>query len=177
MMQKNLIIGIIVVVLVAGGFLYIFTRSPSIKQQTAPITQPSTNQPATATPPATQTKPQSKLPTVPVAKPSITSVTMSDAINTSGLAVGSKSVFAPTTKNIYAVLTLKNAVQRTQLSYVRYFNGKYVDSKVSHPSKDGVKNFHFQWTLNVGETRKAGTYRLVFYVNGAKSRETSYVIK
>ncbi len=180
MTQKNIIISVIVaVVIVAGGFLYVFTL-PSVQQtpqtslpvQTTPATQPATNKPTTLT-----KLPTVKSPTAPLVKSSIVSVAMSDVINASGLAVGSKSVFAPTTKDIYAVLTLRNAIRTTQLSYTRYFNGKYVDSKVSHPSKDGVKNFHFQWTLKAGQTRKIGTYRLVFYINGAKSKEVSYTIK
>ncbi len=172
MTQKNIIIGVIAVV-AAGGLLYVFTQSPSVKQQTPLPTQTAPTAPIAQPLIAPIAKPI----TAPIAKPSITSVTMSDAINASGLAVSSKSTFAPTTKDIFAVLALKNVTQRTQLSYTRYFNGKYVDSKVSHPSKSGIKNFRFQWTLKAGLTRKAGTYKLVFYVNGAKSKEVSYTIK
>lgn len=102
---------------------------------------------------------------------------MSTGLATSGAALKPNTVFSPTAATLYAVLSLKNATRRTQLSYIRYYEGKYVDSKVSHPSKDGAKYFHFDWALNAGKTRKIGNYSLVFYVDGKKAQTVSYSIR
>ncbi|MBU6430780.1 hypothetical protein KGQ29_00165, partial [Patescibacteria group bacterium] len=65
----------------------------------------------------------------------------------------------------------------TQLSYIRYYEGKYVESNVSHPTKIGAKNFYFQWTLKTGQIRKTGKYALAFYVDGKKSQTVNYLIR
>ena len=79
--------------------------------------------------------------------------------------------------NIYAVLSLQAALAKTQLAYIRTFDGKYVDSKVSHPTQDGMVNFHFSWILNAGKTRKAGNYSLSFFVDGKKVQTVNYTVR
>lgn len=181
-MSKNLIIGIVAIVLFGGGALYILNKPTAVNP--APVVQnqqPSPSTPVTSPTTASQTqqKPSTTKTTVakPVAPASISGVQMSSGLTTSGAALKSVATFAPTAPTIYAVLSLKNAIQRTQLSYIRYYNGKYVDSKVSHPSKDGAKYFHFDWVLNAGQTRTAGNYSLVFYVDGKKSQTVNYSIR
>lgn len=113
-------------------------------------------------------------------RPLITTIVLSASISTSTGSIrplNPTTVFSPTTKNIFAVLTLKNATQKTQLSYIRYYEGKYVESNVSHPTKTGTKNFYFEWILKAGQTRKAGKYALAFYVDGKKSQVVNYLIR
>ncbi len=173
--SKNLIIGIVAALLVVGGVVYLINK-PAVKP--SPITQnqqPSNTVPVTSPTPSTQSQPKST--TKPVVIAQILGVQMSTNLATSGAALNPSTTFSPTTPTLYAVLSLKNATRRTQLSYVRYYEGKYVDSKVSHPSKDGANYFHFDWALNVGKTRKVGNYSLVFYIDGKKAQTISYSIR
>jgi hypothetical protein len=180
-MSKNLIIGIVAVLVLGGGALFILNKPavvnpvPAIQDQKLSSTTPAAS-PTSAI--QNQPKPSAAKPTAtkPVAAASILSVQMSTGLTTSGTAVKPSTVFSPATPTIYAVLSLKNATQRTQLSYIRYYGGKYVDSKVSHPSKDGAKYFHFDWASVAGKTRKAGNYSLAFYVDGKKAQTVNYSI-
>ena len=185
-MSKNLIIGIVAVIVLTGGAIYMFQRPSAVSP--APVvqnSQPSPTAPATSPTSATQNqpKPSTTKPTgttqgtKPVAPAQIVSAQMSTALAASGAALKPSTVFSPTSPTLYAVLTLKNAKQLTQLSYIRYYEGKYVDSKVSHPSKDGAVYFHFDWALNAGKTRKVGNYSLVFYVDGKKAQTVNYSIR
>ncbi len=106
----------------------------------------------------------------------ITDVVLGTAIAQNGTALTPLIRFASTTENIYAVLRLNNAKQDSQVSYVRYHNGTYVDSEVSHPSRNGLAYFHFQWSLKPGKTRTPGDYSLQFYIDGKKSKNISYAI-
>ncbi len=186
-MSKNLIIGIVAVIVLGGGAFYILNRPATVSP--TPIVQnqqPAPTAPAVTSPtPVTQnqpkppvTKPSAIKPAIkPVAVASIVGVQMSTGLSASGAALNPSTTFSPTAPTLYAVLSLKNATQRTQLSYIRYYNGKYVDSKVSHPSVSGAKYFHFDWKLNAGQTRNAGNYSLVFYVDGKKAQTVNYSIK
>ncbi len=191
-MSKNLIIGIVAAVLLGGSALYIVTKPTTINptpvvqnQQTSPttsITAPSALETQTkqASTSALETQPKppptKTLVAKPVAVASILGLQMSSGLTSSGAALKSVATFSTTVPTIYAVLSLKNATQHTQLSYIRYYNGKYVDSKVSHPSKDGAKYFHFNWVLNAGQTRNIGNYALVFYVDGKKVQTVNYSV-
>jgi len=185
-MSKNLIIGIVAVVVLGGGVFFVLNRpttvspTPTVQNnqqpsQTAPATSPTSatqNQPKPTT-----TKPTSTTKVIkPIAVASITGIQMSTGLAASGAALNTSTTFSPTAPTLYAVLSLKNATQRTQLSYIRYYNGKYVDSKVSHPSVSGAKYFHFDWKLNAGQTRNVGNYSLVFYVDGKKAQTVNYSI-
>lgn len=182
-MSKNLIIGIVAVIVLGGGALFIFNKPSTVNPTpTVQNQKPSQTAPVVTSPtPVTQNQPK---PTVtkpstikPVAVASIVGVQMSTGLTASGAALTPSTTFSQTAPTLYAVLLLKNATQRTQLSYIRYYNGKYVDSKVSHPSVSGAKYFHFDWKLNAGQTRNAGNYSLVFYVDGKKAQTVNYSIK
>lgn len=182
-MSKNLIIGIVAVIALGGGALFIFNKpstvnpTPTVQNQKPSQTAPVVTSPTPVTqnqPKQTVTKPST---IKPVAVASIVGVQMSTGLTTSGAALTPSTTFSQTAPTLYAVLLLKNAIQRTQLSYIRYYNGKYVDSKVSHPSVSGAKYFHFDWKLNAGQTRNAGNYSLVFYVDGKKAQTVNYSIR
>lgn len=182
-MNKNYLIAIVAVLVLGGGVYYFSTKSSPVAGTPSPATQPVANQPSAQqnsapSAPAKTTAPKSAAKTsVVVMQPTITAVSMGTVLSASGAIAKAVTTFSPTTPKLYAVLSLKNAVARTQLSYIRYYNGKYVDSKVSHPSVDGVPYFHFEWTLTAGKTLKAGNYTLVFYIDGKKAQSVSYIVK
>lgn len=113
---------------------------------------------------------------VPLPTPTITGVTLGTALTPEGTVVNSVTEFKKT-DNIYAVLALKDSLARTPISYIRTFDGKYVDSKVSHATEDGIKNFHFSWELVAGKTRTPGNYSLSFFIGGAKAQTVNYTVK
>ncbi len=192
MQKSKILITIGALILVIGGVFY-FTSKPLPKKEIPSAQAPTEqsglpkvtqNQPATvtSTPALKPTSPTPSKPTVKVVapRPLITAVALSASISTSTTsirALNPTTVFTPRTNDIFAVLTLKNATQRTQLSYIRYYEGKYVESNVSHPTKVGTKNFYFQWALKAGRTRKAGNYTLAFYVDGKKSQVVNYSVR
>ncbi len=184
-MNKKLVIGIIIVFAVAGLAVY-FTRKPRVAPVVTPTPSvqnpsvvPKLQPPQPTTPPASKTTvaPKPVIKPKPVVKAEITAATLSQSINSIGAPVNPATTFLASAPTFYAVLTLKNVIQRTELSYTRYYNGKYVDAKVSHPTRDGVRYFYFEFKLKPGQTRKAGNYTLNFYVNGKKARSVSYVIR
>lgn len=186
-MQKNIILGIVLVLVLGGIGFYALQGGNKSTTQIAPIvpvpsvntqTPPPYPRPAGVAPSPSSTATPVKTPLGNIGtKAAITKVVIGTTLGTNGAVGGVATTFAPTTKTIYAGLAVKNVTVRTQLSYVRYYNGKYVDSKVSHPSTDGVSNFHFAWSLVPGQTRKAGTYSITFYVNGKKAQTATYTIK
>ena len=158
---------IIVVLIIIGAIALIFGRS--YFSQTA--TQPSRFYPSTQKP--TQTKTVQ----MPANAPAIVKAVMSRSIDAKGNATSVGTTFnAKTDKLVYAVLNLKNATKNTKLSYVRYLNGKYVDSKVALPTKDGITTFYFAFEKGIGDYPK-GTYALNLYVNGRRSQSLIYVFK
>ncbi len=114
---------------------------------------------------------------VPPYTPLIEKAVMSKSIDANGNATGVTTIFnAKTDKIVYAVLSLKNVTQNTKLSYVRYLNGKYVDSKVASPSKNNITTFFFVFEKGIGNY-PTGTYTLKLYVNGKYSQSLTYVFK
>lgn len=108
----------------------------------------------------------------------ISNVSLSSSVEDNGsptVATISNS-FASTTPDIYAVISLKNIKQDTQISYIRTKDGKYVDSLVSHPNRAGLTYFHFQWALKSGVYRTVGNYTVSFYIDGKKIKEVNFAI-
>jgi len=185
-MDKKLLTGVIIIVVIVAGAIFFTMRFsqvsnivPSLTPTRSPVLSPSPSSKPQQLPQATPT-PVTKKPGVQPkpAVATITKVVLSKGITTSGAALNPANTFSPTTPaTFYAVLSLKSALQRTELSYTRYYEGKYVDSKVSHPAKNGVSYFHFTWTLKPGQTRKAGNYSLNFYVNGKRAQTVNYIVQ
>lgn len=114
---------------------------------------------------------------VSTSTPMITKAVLSRSIDAKGVATGVTTSFsAKTDKMVYAVLTLKNVTKNTKISYVRKLNGKYVDSKVAMPTKNGINSFYFGFEKGIGEYPK-GAYSLAIYINGKKSQTLNYVVK
>lgn len=123
--------------------------------------------------------PQTNLPAsqTPTAAPTIVKAVASRSIDAKGNATGEATTFNATTdKIVYVVLTLQNATTKTKLSYIRYLNGKYVNSKVAQPSKDGVTNFYFTFEKGIGDYPR-GTYTVKLYVDGRSATSVTYVFK
>lgn len=105
---------------------------------------------------------------------SIQSVSMAKGIDAQGNPIGVATKFSSATdKQIYVVLALKNVTRTTTLAYARYFNGKFVDSKVIHPSTNGAAIAYFAFEKGVGGYPK-GDYRIITYVNGKRSAQANY---
>ena len=162
-MKKSIfIITGIVIVAILGVIAYSFS-STAPQQQSLP--QAINNEAATTTVSVT-----------PLPTASIIGVKLGTVLNGEGLIDTPVTTFDKK-DNIYAVLSLQAALAKTQLAYIRTFDGKYVDSKVSHPTQDGMVNFHFSWILNAGKTRKAGNYSLSFFVDGKKAQTVNYTVR
>ncbi len=115
--------------------------------------------------------------------PEIIDAVLTDHVAENGAAVASvlslastTLLLASTTENIYAVLTLKNVKQDSKIAYIRYYKNLYIDSGISHPSRSGLRYFHFQWSLKSDKIRAVGDYLLVLYINGKKSKTIRYTI-
>ncbi len=159
---------IIVAIAVIIGVAYLLLGRNSFKPTVVQPSKPS---------PAVQTTTNAPTTQVPANAPIIVKAVTSRSIDAKGNATGVATIFnTKIDKIVYAVLTLKNATKNTKLSYVRYLNGKYVDSKVALASKDGVTNFYFAFEKGIGDYPK-GAYALNLYVNGKKAQSLSYVFK
>jgi len=113
---------------------------------------------------------------ISVAPASIEDVVLSSDIAENGSASLPSTSFASTTPIIYAVVSLQNSLQETEIGYIRSYRGVYVDSKVSHPSRNDLKYMHFQWSLKPGATRPVGDYAISFYINGKKSKIVNFTL-
>lgn len=182
-MNTKYIISVVVAVLIIGSVVLYSTSSTPVA--TAPQNVPANQAQmpgtiSTVSAPVSATTSVKKTIVAPrSSNASITGVVLTSAITkmaTSVQAGKAATTFTPTTKDIYAVLSLKNATTRTQLSYIRKFNGEYVDSKVSHPLKTGDKQFYFGWSLKTGQTRNVGSYGITFYVDGKKAQTVTYTV-
>ena len=93
------------------------------------------------------------------------------------------SADAPTTtfdhnrdRKLIVVLTLANLRPGTKLSYVRYLDGKYVDSK-SALTVGNARRFYFEFTAPAGQGLTAGLYRLRLYVAEHAVGEVGYRVR
>ena len=162
-MKKSIfIITGIVIIAILGIIAYSFWSSAP-QQQSLP--QAINNEAATTTVSVT-----------PLPTAAIVGVKLGTVLNGEGLIDNPTTTF-DMKDNIYAVLSLQAALAKTQLAYIRTFDGKYVDAKVSHPTQDGMVDFHFSWILNAGKTRKAGNYSLSFFVDGKKAQTVDYTVR
>lgn len=104
----------------------------------------------------------------------ITNLVIAHAVDQQGKAVGASTTFDRKKDTIvYVVLTLQDARKNTKISYVRYYNNKYVDSKVTVPAKDGATILYFAFEKGVG-MYPAGNYKVVTYVDGRRSLDTTF---
>ncbi len=159
------IISTVVIIIVAGGFLFGGNYS-----------KPTAIQPSKLSPSA-QVPTNASVAQVPTSAPIILKAVMSRSIDAKGNATGVATTFnTKTDKIVYAVMALKNVTKDTKLSYVRNLDGKYIDSKVALASKDGITTFYFAFEKGIGDYPK-GAYTMNLYINGRRSQSLNYVFK
>jgi len=158
--------GVIAVLLLIGGLFAVLQKS---KTTSLPTQQPVVQQPTLSPQP---TLPRSKAPGV------ITSVLTASALDPQGKAVAPATTFAKTDNNIYLSLTLNKPKIGTKIEYIRYLNGKYLDSGADKILRPNVINTSFIWSLKKpGATHLPGNYRVKVYTNGVFEKETSYTVQ
>jgi hypothetical protein len=107
----------------------------------------------------------------------ITKIEMARSLAKDGSAASPVVTFESTTdQQLIAVLTLANLDAGTKISYVRYIDNKYVNSKTTVLKKRS-KFIHFTFKPKAGATFKTGSYRMKFYVNEKAAGEISFAVK
>lgn len=156
--------GGIVVLILIGGLFAVLQKSKT----TPPTPQPSVQQPTLSPKPIL---PRSKAPGV------ITNVLTASSLDAQGKAVAPVTTFAKTDKNIFLVLMLSKPKIGTKIEYIRYLNGKYLDSGTNKILKPNVTNMSFVWSLKKpGAMHLAGTYKVKVYTNGIFEKVVSYTV-
>lgn len=156
-----------IVILALFGLLY------AARQKSKPTTlltqQPVVQQPTLSQKP---TLPRSKAPGV------IANVLTASSLDAQGNAVAPATTFAKTEKNIYLVLTLNKPKVGTKVEYLRYVNGKLLDSNATKLSKPNLTTTSFIWSLKKpGATHVVGNYKVKVYANGIFEKEISYIVQ
>jgi hypothetical protein len=128
----------------------------------------------TATTTSSPSPSPSTYPSIP-AKP-ITNIQMTRLVAPDGSATSPTTVFdSSQDQQVVALLTLANLDAGTKISYTRYLDNKYVNSK-SAKLKKRAKYFYFTFKPKPGEKFTPGSYRMKFYVNEKAAGEISYQI-
>ena len=74
------------------------------------------------------------------------------------------------------VLTLAAVDPGTRLSYVRYLDARYVDSK-SAATVGHARHFYFEFAAPTGQALTPGLYRLRLYISAHAVAEVSYRVR
>jgi hypothetical protein len=118
------------------------------------------------------TLPRSKAPGI------ITSVSASHSVDAKGNAVQPAAAFAKTDKTIYLVLSLNKPKAGTKIEYIRYLNGKLLDSGATKLLKSNLSVTSFIWALKKpGSARLPGAYTVKVYTNGVFEKQIFFSIK
>lgn len=116
---------------------------------------------------------RSKIPNVIVA------ATTAKAIDVkTGKVIAAARIFSLNDKTVYLVLDLDNAKSGTNIDYIRYLNGRYVDHGNSKLPKDAIDNISFSWINNrsLGSVLE-GKWKIATYTNGILEKRVSYVVQ
>ncbi len=79
-------------------------------------------------------------------------------------------------RNIYMFVYLKNPVANETVSYIRYFNGYYVDSYSITTSSSTNKILYFNWDKTHALDYPVGTYTIKVFINGAFIKSINYKV-
>lgn len=157
--------GIAVLLLLAGGLFVVLQKSKTAAVATQ---QPVVQQPTLLPIP---TLPRSKAPGI------ITNVLTAAALDAQGKALNPATTFAKTDKNIYLALTLNKPKAGTKVEYIRYLNGKFLDSGTTQLLKSNLTNTSFAWSLKKpGAVHPVGSYKVKVYTDGILEKETRYEV-
>jgi len=116
---------------------------------------------------------RSKIPNV------IVNATTAKAIDVkTGKVITAVRVFTLDDKTVYLGLDLDSAKSGTNIDYIRYLNGRYVDHGSSKLSQDLVANISFAWTNNrsLGSVIE-GKWKIVTYTNGILEKRVNYLVQ
>ncbi len=116
---------------------------------------------------------RSKIPNV------IVQATTAKAIDVkTGKVITAARVFSLNDKTVFLALDLDSAKSGTNIDYIRYLNGRYVDHGNSKLSKDLVDNISFSWTnsRSLGSLIE-GKWKIATYTNGILEKRVTYEVQ
>ncbi len=95
-----------------------------------------------------------------------------------GKVITAARVFTLDDKTVYLGLDLDSAKSGTNIDYIRYLNGRYVDHGNSKLSQDLISNISFSWTnsRSLGSLTE-GKWKIATYTNGILEKRVSYVVQ
>lgn len=95
-----------------------------------------------------------------------------------GKVITAARVFTLDDKTVYLGLDLDSAKSGTNIDYIRYLNGRYVDHGNSKLSQDWISNISFAWTnsRSLGSIIE-GKWKIATYTNGILEKRVSYVVQ
>lgn len=93
-----------------------------------------------------------------------------------GLPKSAGKNFSQKDQAIYLTMNLNKAKKGTNIEYVRFINGQYLDHGSIEINQDNDTIANFSWHLNPGSLRLPGTYRVKIYTNGIFEKALSYKI-
>lgn len=108
----------------------------------------------------------------------VTDVVMTRSIDPAGNPVDATTTFsAAQDRVIHGVVRLEGARRGDEVSYIRYFNGAYVNSGTVPVDSDATRNVDLIWSKPDGAQYPAGSYQLRVYYNGEFAREALFTVK
>lgn len=95
-----------------------------------------------------------------------------------GKVIKAARIFSFNDKTVYLALDLNNAAAGTNIDYIRYLNGRYVDHGNVKIFKSATKNLNFSWTNirslgSVGD----GKWKISTYTNGILEKRVTYLVQ
>lgn len=95
-----------------------------------------------------------------------------------GKVIQAARIFSINDKTIYLTLDLNSAKIGTNIDYIRYLNGRYVDHGNVKTTTDGANNISFSWTNSkpLGSITD-GKWKIATYTNGILEKRVTYLVK
>jgi hypothetical protein len=110
------------------------------------------------------------------AVPSLAGVEMATSLAANGSAADPRTTFTSSSdRKIIAVLDVRNLEAGTKLSFIRYLEGKLVDSRSATIAKK-ADYFYFEFSAQPGKNITPGQYRLRLYVKERAAWEVTYQV-
>ena len=162
--QKGIALPIIILLITIVGGLVAYKTYQQIKPNQQPAQKTVVKQVVVR---------RSKIPNV------IVTATTAKAIDVkTGKVITAARVFTLNDKTVYLALDLDSAKSGTNIDYIRYLNGRYVDHGNSKLSQDLISNISFSWTnsRSLGSVIE-GKWKIATYTNGILEKRVSYVVQ
>lgn len=105
----------------------------------------------------------------------ISGVSLARATDSEGAPLDLADGFGVKDPKIFVASALNNAPVGTEIAYVRYFDGNYLDHKSIKIAKANSKYAYFEWSLKSPlEVRRPGKYLIKLYANGVLERAVEF---